>query len=304
LARITLFDLNSKAKPYEEPVPNIDGVVVYFDKTPDDIVCPHFWELRWAFGCPFDCAYCYLQGTARGQKTPRPRKIGGVLAAIEKAFNHPYFIKHPSIFNSGELADSLMFPELMAHIADKFEQQTKHKLLLLTKSTNTKFLLEKPRTQTIVSFSINANEIWQRWEHKTPAPEKRIEAASSLQKAGYEVRARIDPIFPVEGWRDHYSRLLELLFEYLPNGPEHITLGMPRGLKKTLIYSRDRSWAEGLTEKSGWGRKLPAEQRREVYLFFLRNLRAFGFDTEKVALCKETSLLVKELGMGQRCNCI
>lgn len=301
MARITLFDSDSQAKLYE--VPNIDGVIVYFDKTPDDIVCPHFWELRWAFGCPFDCAYCYLQGTARGQKTPRPRQIRGVLAAIEKAFNDPYFGEHPSVFNSGELSDSLMFPELMALIADKFEQQTKHKLLLLTKSSNTRFLLDKPRRQTIVSFSINANEIWQRWEHKTPPPEKRIEAASLLQKAGYEVRIRIDPIFPIEGWKEYYSRLLEFLF-VLPNGPERVTLGMPRGLKKTLIYSKDRSWTEGLTEKSGWGWKLPTQLRQEVYEFFLEKFNVFDFDSAKVALCKETRSLVEQIGLGQNCNCV
>ena len=31
----------------------------------NDIVCPHFLELKWAYGCPFNCAYCYLQGTLR-----------------------------------------------------------------------------------------------------------------------------------------------------------------------------------------------------------------------------------------------
>ncbi len=287
-----------------EPIPNIHGVIIYFDKTPSDIVCPHFWELRWAFGCPFDCAYCYLQGTSGGLKTPRPSNMKTVLKALEDAFNHPYFESHPSIFNSGELSDSLMFPETIGTIADKFEQQENHSLLLLTKSANTKFLLERPRRRTIVSFSLNSQEAWERWEHKTPPPQKRIEVASQLQDAGYEVRVRIDPIFPIEGWRQHYSRLLKFLFDRLPKGPERITLGMPRGLKKTLIYSKDRSWAQGLTEKSRWGLKLPVELRREVYLWFRENLAALGFNQSQIALCKETRFLVEELRMEQHCNCV
>ena len=48
-----------------------DGSIIkLFDRTPPprkdtDVVCPHFLELKWANGCPFNCAWCYLQGTFR-----------------------------------------------------------------------------------------------------------------------------------------------------------------------------------------------------------------------------------------------
>lgn len=279
-----------------------NGIVRYFDKTPVSIVCPHFWELNWAYGCPFACDYCYLQGTFRGSKAPRyPWSLNQIFFTLEEAFAE---IPEPAIFNSGELADSLMNPPLMEKIADKFEEQDRHKLLLLTKSSNIRFLLEKPRKQTIASFSINAPDIATLWEHKTAPPTSRIEAARRLAEAGYEVRLRIDPIFPIEGWQQCYDRLLYLIFEKLPIGPERITLGMPRGLKKTLIYSKNRTWAEGLTEKSGWGLKLPGTLRRAVYTFFLEKLPAYGFPVEKIALCKETISLSRELGTGCRCNCV
>jgi len=256
--------------------------------------------LRWAYGCPFECAYCYLQGTLRGNKAPRFIPLEHILLAVEHAFNDEDL--EPSIFNSGELSDSLMDPRIMEKIADKFEEQTKHKLLLLTKSANTSFLMEKPRKQTIVSFSINCRETWRRWEHKTPPPEKRIEAARQLSAAGYEVRVRIDPIFPIEGWQKYYGELLDILLESV--WPERITLGMPRGLAKTLMFSKDISWAQGMTEKSGWGKKFPEPIRKEVYVFFLTKLAEYGFDEEKIALCKETLSLSHELKMGSRCNCV
>jgi hypothetical protein len=48
-----------------------DGSIIKrFDKTPPpvkstSVVCPHFLELKWAYGCPFNCAWCYLKGTFR-----------------------------------------------------------------------------------------------------------------------------------------------------------------------------------------------------------------------------------------------
>lgn len=38
-----------------------------FDKTSEGIVCPHFWILNWACGCPYECSYCYLALTHRFQ---------------------------------------------------------------------------------------------------------------------------------------------------------------------------------------------------------------------------------------------
>lgn len=275
-------------------------ILHYFRKTPSSIVCPHFWELRWAYGCPFECAYCYLQGTLRGNKLPRFIPLQHVLVAIENAFNDENL--EPSIFNSGELSDSLMNPEIMEKMADRFEEQTKHKLLLLTKSANTGFLIKRPRKQTIVSFTINNPEVWRRWEHKTPPPEKRIEAANQLSEAGYEIRVRIDPIFPIDGWKECYGELIDALLSRVR--PNRITLGMPRGLAKTLIFSKDLSWAQGMTEKSGWGKKFPEEVRKEAYSFFLVRLADLGFEKRNIAVCKETLSLWRDLDIGQRCNCV
>ena len=61
-----------------------DGSIIkLFDRTPypqkpTDVICPHFLELKWANGCPFDCSWCYLQGTFRflvRKKTPFVKDI-------------------------------------------------------------------------------------------------------------------------------------------------------------------------------------------------------------------------------------
>ncbi len=300
-----------RIKLHKEPKPSIDGIIVPFEKTPFDIVCPHFWELRWAFGCPYDCAYCYLQGTGRGNKNPRFRPEKKVIAAIYRAFKHEYFQNNPSIFNSGELSDSLMNPTYMKRYVDFFETQDKHKLLLLTKSNRIEWLAEKNRKQTIASFSINAIKVWKRWENRTPSPLQRIEAARQLLENGYEVRIRIDPTFPIDNWKTHYQDLLYSLLSELPSDPHRITLGTPRGLAKTLIFAKDRSWERiaftDEPDRTGWGKKAPFPIRKEIYLFFYDKLHNLGFDKSRVAMCKETESMWLELGLNPRlckCNCV
>lgn len=297
--------------PEQEQPPSIDEIIVPFiGKTPPTIVCPNFIELRWAFGCDFDCAYCYLQGTGRGNKKFRNRPIDKVIRAIEKAFNYEYYIKYPSIFNSGELTDSLMSIPLIKQIADKFEEQNTHKLLLLTKASNVKFLIEKPRKQTIVSFSINAPRVWKLWEHKTAPPEERIEAARKVSENGYETRIRIDPMVPIKGWEKDYCDLIDQIFGAFK--PNRITLGSLRGLYKTIQYCKPehRFWIRFLSEKeTGWGKKIGFALRLSLYSVIINHLKE-KHNFSDVALCKETPTVWEKLGMNpstypgwERCKC-
>jgi spore photoproduct lyase len=286
------------------------GIIRYFDKTPSDIVCPHFWELNWAYGCRFDCAYCYLQGTFHGKKEPWPRPLDQVLTVLDEFFKDHE--KDPQILNSGELTDSLVFPNRINQISDRFEEQNRHKLLLLTKSSNVKPLVDRPRKQTIFSFSLNAHEVWRRLEHKTPSPEDRIKAIMTAIESEGQVRVRIDPIFPIEDWQKQYGDLVYLLLSELPNDPDRITLGTPRGLAKTRMFSKDSSWwklafENNPSEDSGWGKKIALPLRKEIYLFFYDKLTKLGFDKSRIAMCKETRSMWEELGLDYtkcKCNCV
>lgn len=306
------------------------GIIRKFTKTSPLIVCPHFYELNWAYGCSFDCAYCYLKGTFRGRTQPRYVGLKYVFEALDQAFNdykNPDFLK-PTLFNAGELADSLVEfhdprkelrcnPPRIIQIADSFEERKKHKLLLLTKSNVVEPIIEKERKYTIISFSINARKVWKQWEHHTPPPEKRIEAAEKASYAGYEVRIRIDPIFPIENWKDEYGSLIDQILSKVY--PERITLGTPRGLKSTLKHSKDSSWKKYLCETSAWGKKLPRMIRGEIYTFVIDKLLKQGYGKSKIALCKETRDIWFQVGLDPgkppssnytpgwevcKCNCV
>jgi spore photoproduct lyase len=283
------------------------GIISLFHKTPPDICCGNFWEIRWAYGCPLDCNYCYLRGTMRGNMKPTPLKIEHVLDAIDEAFQN---IKQPSIFNSGELSDSLMYPWIMQKIVDKFEQQNKHKILLLSKMgpRNIGFLLERLRKQTVCAWSINAIEIAKKWEKAAAIPEERITAAKMMSDLGYDTRIRIDPIFPIENWKLHYEDILYRIFSNIE--PKKVILGTPRGLWKTIKYAKDAkidmSWIKFFKEDSSWGRKLQFDQRKEIYQFFYDKLNSMGYPSSRVTLCKETVRMWNEMRLEyspMTCNC-
>lgn len=317
----------SKVKVHYKEYPFIDGknqilvkrvndgsIITRFDKTaypqrPSDIVCPHFLELKWAYGCSFDCAWCYLKGTFRF----RPERLKPAFKPLEKVKLHVESfleqVETPEILNSGEIADSLMgegndYP-FSKFIIPLFQKQKRHKVLFVTKSANIKHLLEIPTPQqAIISFSLNAEPVVQRWEGRAPSVLARIEAARKLYEHGYEVRIRIDPMVPVEEWDRHYRSLVDAIFDNFV--PERITLGSLRGLQSTINGVKDKSWTVYLKETSNWGKKIDFKTRYEMYQTVIGYLKD-QYNFSKVALCKETVAMWEQLKMGWkqvRCNCI
>ena len=292
-----------------------DGSIIRrFDKTPlpvrsANVVCPHFLELKWAYGCPFDCAWCYLKGTFRFLPTgtkPVVKSYDKVESHIRRFLSE---LTTPEILNTGEIADSLMSEgssrPFSKFVIPVFETQSRHKVLFVTKSDNIRHLLEiNPHNQVIMSFSLNADEVARRWERGAPPVNRRIEAAQQLSEAGYEIRIRIDPIVPIPDWEEHYTSLVDQIFASFT--PERITLGSLRGLQSTINGSTDKSWVEYLKENSNWGKKVDFKTRYEIYAAMIKKLKDV-YRYEGIALCKETVAMWAKLGMDYReikCNCV
>lgn len=291
-----------------------DGSIIKrFDKTPHptrdvDVVCPHFLELKWAYGCPFDCAWCYLKGTLR----LLPTKTKPVIKDFRKIRRHvlSFFRRggEAEMLNSGEICDSLMSENMEAPFSEfimrLFNNQEKHKVLFLTKSNRVENLIKLDNhSKSVVSFSLNAEPVARRWE-KAPSIKSRIDAARKVSEAGFETRVRIDPIVPIAKWKEHYFDLLDRLFHTFR--PERVTLGTLRGLHTTVREAGDKSWTKYLSEDSSWGKKTAFDQRSILYSSIIDHLSdEYGYDC--VALCKETVEMWKFLKMDYtliRCNCI
>jgi len=288
-----------------------DGSIIKrFDKTPypvkdSDVVCPHFLELKWAYGCPYSCAWCFLQGTLRFTgKQPRVKPYEKIYQHLLAFFT---FKTSPELLNSGELADSLMFEHsykpFSKFIISMFQAQDKHKILFLTKSDYVKNMLEiEEHSQAVASFSLNALKVAEKWE-KAPPVKNRLNAAEKLSKAGYEVRVRIDPMVPVEDWETEYKQLADLIFNKLT--PSRITLGSLRGLQTTINNAADKSWVKYLSATSNWGKKINDNLREKIYSKIINHLEA-EYNYTNIALCKETRKTWENLGLNYKkikCNC-
>jgi spore photoproduct lyase len=274
-----------------------NSFISLFHKSPQNIVCPHFWVFKPLIGCPYQCSYCFLQGTFFGNKTPRLKNLEEAAQKLEEFLSWTTSVGLKLLLNVGELCDSLAVPtwtakflKISVPILRKFSG---NKLLFLTKAgiNNIQLLTDDPSLNEfiIMSYSLNPQPIIERFEKGTASLEHRLEAARRLQEKGYEVRFRIDPIIPVEGWPMLYSELIEVIFKEFDLKPKRITLGSLRGLKKTLVYARDRDWIRYLDkhEKTGWGLKIEKNLRLSLYTKIIQDLHKHGFKGD-IALCKET----------------
>jgi len=195
---------------------------------------PKLWLLAWADGCPYQCTYCYLQGTFKGKTEPT------VFSNLDKLFREvEVWLKNPNpkILNTGELSDSLAITrKVIVKLIERFAKQEKHKLLIVTKSDRVDEILGlNHNRQTIVSFSLNPEKVAEKFEVGAPPTSKRLEAIEKCLDAGYPIRVRIDPMIPVEGWEDFYR---ELALEVNRLKPERVTLGSLRFYPFVEAFSR------------------------------------------------------------------
>jgi spore photoproduct lyase len=292
-----------------------DGsIITRFDKTPlpeksTDVVCPHFLELKWGYGCPYSCSWCYLQGTYRW---PQFKKHGSNIDPIVKDENkireHLLAISengHKELLNAGELADSLMFNWLPKFLVDI--KLNGNKVLFLTKSNQVDYLIEyckALKNKIIMSFTFNASPVAEKWERGAPKVLERIKAAKRVSEAGYKVRIRIDPMVPIQNWESHYKELVDKVFEHFI--PERLTLGSLRGLQSTINRAKDKSWVHYMNERSNWGKKIDLKTRYDMYSTIINYLqRKQGYSN--IALCKETLEIWDKLDLNYKkikCNCV
>ncbi len=275
---------------------------------PEDAVCPHFLELKWAWGCPYQCAWCYLQGAFKGNMKGRVREGLKVVKDICEFFDQKK--TKAEILNTGELSDSIAIggKNLQVLMLSLFAEQEKHKILFLTKSDQVDHLINLPnktKRQAIISFSLNASKVAEQWEKKAPSIKQRLDAAKKLSEAGYDIRLRIDPIVPIKDWQSEYIDLLDdINFKF-----ERITLGTLRVVnEKTIEIAEDKSWAEYLERKvkTGWGLKMKHNVRLEVNSFMIEEIKN-RWEKVEIGFCKETRNVWEKLELDWRnikCNCV
>ncbi|MEW6446657.1 MAG: radical SAM protein [Bacillota bacterium] len=260
-----------------------------FTKTPDTVCCPHFYELILSNGCPYDCSYCYLRLTFRGNKQPVlfTNNWQTVLREIKAV--------REGVFSTGELADSLaVLPPLLPTAIEYFRSQSSRYLLLTTKSCNIGLFQElEPSSQVIISFSINAPVIAAKFERLAPPPMKRLKAAAELLERGWRVRIRLDPVI----WEADSNSYSSICREIAALQPERVTVGTLRQYPGLFRFAPEAP-RKGLSKAPDGRMRYHPSVRLHIYQ---RIAEWLGFQP---ALCKETNEIWDSLGWTfEGCNC-
>lgn len=279
-----------------------------FRTTPPKNVCPNFYVLAHANGCPFtpQCSYCYLKSSFWSQKGPV------AFNNVDKIFREArrWIAKdglESYVLNLGNLSDSLAFEKKRPFIApfvelfrtDAEAKGRPHCALLVTKGgmaeCATLFKI-KPCANIIISFSVNHPDAARRFEAGAAPAADRFRAAARLKKLGWRVRIRIDPM--IKGY--DYAAVLR---QTRALRPERVTLGMlraernlprraPKGLFSELV----------LPELKKDLARYPLPLRLTYYRKAIKALK----DICPIALCEEHKTVWDALGLdtdGKRCNC-
>lgn len=267
-----------------------------FTKTPRGIICPHFFVLSHANGCPFECSYCYLWNTFRTYD--KNQLFTNVKDLEEEIQRHLQNVVDPSLINTGELSDSLVWEKrrpIVPGLIELFRSQKLHQLLLLTKSDMVEAFTKIASAESVIfSFSLNRLEVALDFERGAPSPERRMAAAATLQANGWRIRLRLDPMLrlPGEKWVDTIKAYVGFAGKIASTiKPERITLGTIRFFQNLPHCSPPESdkifalaWDQGDPDRR---RRYPLKDRVEIYSEVISAFRKLLPDTE-IGLCKET----------------
>jgi len=276
---------------------------------------PYYKLVPVSNGCPYYCTYCYLAFVYRKHAPFIKININydTMFKQIRKTLQS---CQGKVSFNMGEMLDSLALDHvtnLSTMLIPFFSGHSRGFLMLLTKSSNIDNLLTiKPNQQTVVSWSLNSQQIIQNHELGTANLSERINAARLCQNHGYRIRLRIDPGIIYPDWQDEYSDLIKQTLTIIR--PENITLGMLRLLPDHLRLAK-QAYGNRVTSllsyefvKGASDGKLryPPKQRIEFYSFLMDTIRSFD-KRVSISLCRETpeiwDIFKDRCELG-KCNCV
>ncbi len=277
--------------------------------------CPYYKLVPVSNGCPYYCTYCYLAFVYRKFNPFIKININydTMFRQIRKTLAHSC---SKSSFNMGEMLDSLALDHitnLTTMLVPFFADFSKAYLMLLTKSSNIDNLLSvEPNKQTVISWSLNSQQVIDTYELGTASLDERIKAAKLCQERGYRIRFRIDPGILYPNWQTGYGVLIQKTL--IATKPENITLGMLRllpghfRLAKETYGNRAKKLCDHTFMKGASDGKVRflSKQRIEFYNFLIDTIHSFDRNIS-IGLCRETPEIwniFKDRCEHRKCNCI
>lgn len=224
--------------------------------------------------CVYDCRYCFLQGMYRSSNYVVFANFDNFFEDIRETSEQDP--STPAWFFSGYDCDSLALnpvTEFTDTALDYFAKLPNANLELRTKSTQIRSLLQRdPIPNVVVAYSLSPETVAEAHEHKAPSVKKRIQALQDLQKAGWRVGVRFDPILYADNYQSLYTKLFEQTFAALNVDAIHsVSLGpfrLPKPFYKRMIrlYPDSPLLAQPMRTKTSMV-SYPSETEQEILGF-------------------------------------
>ncbi len=199
----------------------------------DSLLCCNLHVLTQTVGCPLDCSYCILQDYQNRSQITIQADPGEILdqLSLELAAEPQRLFR----VCTGQVADSLALePEVgfTAEAVERFAHLENALLELKTKTDRVDFLLGLSHGgRTIVSWSLNPDEVARTEEHGAASLKARLRAAQRVVEAGYLVAFHLDPMIALQDDEQRYCRLVEQCLQAVPTARiAYLSMGTVRYL--------------------------------------------------------------------------
>ncbi|MDD4913761.1 MAG: DNA photolyase [Methylococcales bacterium] len=209
--------------------------------------------------CLYDCRYCFLQGMYQSANYVLFVNYEDFQQQIRQlCLDRPEQQIH---FFSGYDCDSLAF-EPVTGFAEQFlpvfAELPNAWLELRTKSTQIRSLLNRPvQPRCLIAFSLSPESMAGKVEARAPTVARRLEAAVRLQRQGWAIGLRFDPLIYQHDYRQQYRDLFAQVFALIdPYALHSVSLGVFRlpeqYFKKThKLYPEERLFASPIQISDG-----------------------------------------------------
>lgn len=270
----------------------------FFKKCPctKNVVCCNYSLINIGFGCPYDCAYCFLQGYQNAAGIILPANIDDFLTDDKIVPVKSNFFDNPRV-GSGEWTDSLVFDDITLfsnNIVNFFKQRPGIDFEFKTKSVNIDNLLKAGGTENIVAaWSVNSRQMIKENEYLTPGLQARLTAAQKCVKAGFSTAFHFDPVILYDDWKQGYTDTVDAIFDFIDEKYiKWISVGsfrMPVELKKT-IENRfpENKILNGELLLDGTKLRYIEQQRVNIYKTIVERIKKYS-NKIKIYLCMENS---------------
>ncbi len=178
--------------------------------------------------CLYDCRYCFLQGMYRSANYVLFINYEEFESKIKEELS--IATGGSATFYSGYDCDSLALESMsgfLDYFLPVFRGLPSAELEIRTKSVRIKPLLETEALPNVIpAYSLSPENVIEDLEEGTPGLTSRVEALAELQKAGWPIGLRFDPVIYQEGFRDHYSQMFDSIFKRIdPDRIHSVSLG-------------------------------------------------------------------------------